>query len=136
MSHPRRTHVDQLLATLGTIPGVPGGVLEAPVFSLDSRRPDALPAIAVNYRTESLTSESHESDGRTLQLAVVVAGRSQPECDELDNAVEDAVAQLPAWRLRGVEFGLEGPEQGFERHFFVHAHVYELTYVTRRAVEG
>lgn len=130
MSHPRRAPVSLLISALGTIPAVSGRVFEAPLVSIDGRKPDALPALAVNYRNEPARRTSQSTRERTLTLAVVVAHRTQAEADELDGLVEDVVDALGAWDLVDTEFGVESPERGSERPFFVHALIYQRRYST------
>lgn len=131
MAHPRRVHVDQLLAVLAASELAGGRVFEAPLAALDGRgSADVLPAIAVNYRGETVSDVSGASAIRTLELAVVAAARTPAEADDLAGELEDLVAALGVWRLVAIEFGLEGPDRGAERPFFVHVHIYRLEYMT------
>lgn len=136
MTHPRRAYIDPLLELLRGIEAVGGPtaprVYEAPVAAIDGKK-QTFPAIAVNPRRESLVRASQDgTQDRTLEVAVVVAGRSLAECDDVADEVEDLVAvQAPAFELGGTEFGAE--IEGQERPFFFVALAYSLRYATRKA---
>lgn len=136
--HPRRAlYVGPLVELLRGLevvggPGDGARVYDAPVQAIDGRKPNTFPAIAVNPRREPVAASSRETQERTLEVAIVCAGRTLEECDQVANDVEDLVdAQARDFVLVTTEFGAE--VEGVERPFFFAALVYSLRYATRRS---